>query len=80
MDLQPLVTDTKFMDSPDTGWPECICSHCSKMIKKHEMPLRMMPDNENAEYRYCEACQKKLFGIVYADNTDFDNSFYEPPY
>lgn len=70
-------TDKKFTDSPDTGWPECTCSRCGKMIKEGEMPLRMMPENENAEYRFCMNCQEKYFGIIYSkdfwneDNFDF---------
>ena len=72
MGIALLESDKKFYDSPDTGWPECICSRCGNMIKELEMPLHLWPDGENSEYRFCEACQEKYFGIKYDHHDDDD--------
>lgn len=71
------TTDTEFFDSPDTGWPECKCSDCGKMIKEGEMPLRIFDSNRNSEYRFCEKCQKRRFGIEYFHDDDYDDDY--PP-
>lgn len=60
--IQILDTDTKFFDSPDVGFPECLCSRCGYIIIGG-VPLRAWPDDigqpgsENYEYRYHNACQ-----------------------
>lgn len=53
-------TDKLFQDSPDAGWPECICSRCGGRIGEDEMPLRVFVDEgKGGEYRYCEGCTAK---------------------
>ena len=57
-----LSTDTRFLDSPDVGEPDCLCSRCGKPILGG-VPFRAWPDDigqpgsDNYEYRYHNACQ-----------------------
>jgi hypothetical protein len=54
-----LPSDKRFIDSPDTGWPECICSRCGIVIEESECPIRVWPDDfskESWEYRYHIKC------------------------
>lgn len=74
MAIEALPTDKLFKDSPDTGWPECKCSRCDKMIREHEVPLRMMPEGQNAEYRYCESCMKGM-GIQFESSYDENGKY-----
>lgn len=60
------ANDRIFADSPDAGWPECICSRCGKMITEDEIPLRLWTTNNDGEmdensmeYRYCNRCQER---------------------
>lgn len=80
-EINVLPGDKEFKDSPDTGWPECICSRCSAKIKEREMPLRMLTER-NTEYRYCMKCQKKMgidYGTSYnADEDTWDDDYDEP--
>ncbi len=76
--IQPLPTDTQYDDSPDTGWPECTCSRCNKMITDEEVPIRIWDTDDNGEvtegskeYRYCEACQEKS-GISLTPREHYD--------
>lgn len=52
-----------FEDSPDVGWPECICSYCGRQIKEEEMPIRFFRQSDNTEARLCENCSTLLLGI-----------------
>lgn len=36
-----------FTDSPDAGYPDCICSLCGKVIPEDEVPVRMW--NQSSE-------------------------------
>lgn len=72
-----LKTDKKFIDSPETGLPECVCSRCGIMIEKEEIPLRLFSAKGKIlsyEYRYCEFCysgkrfeEDNLFDSLEAD-------------
>jgi hypothetical protein len=65
-----LETDTLFDDSPDAGDPECLCSRCLKQIPEKDSPIiRMWPDGENKEYRYCRKCMEAS-GIHFAPDDD----------
>lgn len=35
-----------FTDSPDTGYPDCICSLCGKVISEDEVPIRIWNDDK----------------------------------
>lgn len=45
-----------FKESPDTGLPECLCSLCSKMIGKDEVPIRLFDEENDLEARFHHAC------------------------
>jgi hypothetical protein len=63
-----------FTDSPDTGWPECVCSICNQMIQEDEMPLRLWPQsNPNIEARLCEKCQTEYLGIEHFKDVEEDD-------
>jgi hypothetical protein len=79
MEIQILDTDQEFTDSPDTGWPECTCSRCGNMIKESEMPLRCFDPDRNTEYRFCEPCQSKHFGINYTKSYWADDDWNDYP-
>lgn len=80
--IKPLETDKLFDDSPDTGWPECICSRCSQVIGENECPIRCWTVNEknevdsnSKEYRYCEKCSEGM-GLVFLKTYDeYENEF-----
>lgn len=59
--MKVLDTDRLFMDSPDAGTPECICSRCGKQIGMHEedevIPIRLFVNQgRKGEYRYHPGC------------------------
>lgn len=45
-----------FEDSPDTGDPACICSHCGNIVEEYETVLRLLKASEGTEARLCETC------------------------
>lgn len=51
-----LPTDRVFQDSPDAGWPECICSRCGKPIPENDQPIRCWTEDGKLEWRYHPAC------------------------
>jgi hypothetical protein len=36
-----------FLDSPDAGHPDCICSYCEKLIEEGTVPIRMFVTEPN---------------------------------
>ncbi len=64
--IKILHTDRVFTDSPDEGWPECICSRCGKQIKEGEVAIRAWPESGKLEWRYHPAC----LGFQSCDETD----------
>jgi len=58
------VTIKWFFDSPDAGFPECICSSCGQLIKEDEVPIRLFDTENNMEARFHVICyQHWLLGI-----------------
>lgn len=53
-----------FEDSPDAGWPECICSYCGGQIKEEEIPIRLFRESDKTEARLCENCSSLLLGVT----------------
>ncbi len=51
-----LPTDRVFQDSPDAGWPECICSRCGQPIGEDDCPIRAWTEDGKSEWRYHPAC------------------------
>jgi hypothetical protein len=53
-----LPTDTLFLGSPDTGWPECLCSRCGLVIEERCAPaVRCWREGEPGfEYRFHPHC------------------------
>lgn len=47
---------TLFDDSPDTGWPACICSYCGNVIGADEAPWRVLTEDGKQEARLCAHC------------------------
>lgn len=55
--LNILPTDRLFMDSPDTGRPDCLCSRCNVKIQEDETAIRVFVNKgKDGEYRFCEFC------------------------
>lgn len=54
-----LPSDRPFLESPDVGHPDCLCSRCEKMIGEAEVPIRVWPADRRYEYRFHQGC----FGI-----------------
>lgn len=54
-------TDRAFTDSPDAGWPECLCSRCGEPITEADCEaegpvIRIWPEHGACEWRYHPRC------------------------
>ena len=73
--IKIMPADTRFIDSPDAGLPECRCSRCGKVIEEKEVPIRVWPGDKHTEYRYHLQC---IFpGSQVSD--DSEEAFYFDP-
>jgi hypothetical protein len=57
--------DKPFLDSPDCGSPECLCSRCALPIATGA--VRMWPNEKNIEYRFHGEC------VGFQTNSDLDD-------
>lgn len=70
MSFRPTMYDRVFDTSPNTGSPECKCSHCAQVISEG-IAIRFFRE-DNKEYRYHPKC----LGIKESDEYDDDFSDY----
>jgi len=64
------LTDTPFLDSPDVGEPECVCSRCGGVIQDMAIRAWSAHGDGEMEYRYHPACLGVSVAMVEAEGDD----------